>query len=196
MFLKTIPRIELLIIPCLVIALLVNIDRLEAMEILQSFSIYLEAVAILPQYHFVAKAKHIHKHVFRYLLALGIYKGLYLAHWTYLYCYFDKVFNNVWYRYNVASDIVQFLLFCGFFARVVPFLDFHGQKQHQGNLEKGDGVCEIEDGDRSRDEYPNCNISTIVLTPDTLTTNSEKVCIRRDIGVFCSRCGLQFIFGN
>ncbi|KOB70817.1 ER lumen protein-retaining receptor [Operophtera brumata] len=59
-------RIEFLLVPCLVLALLIN-HEFTVMEILWTFSIYLESVAILPQLFLVSKtgeAESITSHYF------------------------------------------------------------------------------------------------------------------------------------
>uniref|UniRef100_A0A182LV65 ER lumen protein-retaining receptor n=1 Tax=Anopheles culicifacies TaxID=139723 RepID=A0A182LV65_9DIPT len=71
---------EILILPCFVTALFVNY-RMEAFEILWSFSIFLEAVAILPQLDLICKTFHVEPWFKCYLLLLGSYRALYIVHW-------------------------------------------------------------------------------------------------------------------
>jgi hypothetical protein len=54
-------------------------------QVLWAFSIYLEAVAILPQLFLVAKTGEAENITSHYLFALGSYRALYLANWVYRY---------------------------------------------------------------------------------------------------------------
>ena len=153
----------------MVIALLVNYE-FTALEVFWAFSIYLEAVVMLPQFHFVAQAKYIHKHVLYYILALSVYKCLYIGHWLYRYNqtgHYDK--------FSVASGIVQFILYCDFFTRVLP---------HLGPKPRDDAIIvntiltpsDLETGALPGSGNFRDNISTIVLTPASLvTTTNDKV---------------------
>ena len=58
------------------------------MEILWTFSIYLESVAILPQLFMVQKTGEAESITSHYLFALGSYRGLYILNWIYRY-YFE-----------------------------------------------------------------------------------------------------------
>ena len=63
------------------------------MEILWTFSIYLESVAILPQLFMVQKTGEAESITSHYLFALGSYRGLYILNWIYRY-YFEG--KHVW----------------------------------------------------------------------------------------------------
>lgn len=95
-------RIEFLLLPCLVLALLINHDftvmevsagpifkhgRLVTLlntyfQVLWTFSIYLESVAILPQLFLVSKTGEAESITSHYLFALGSYRALYLLNWV------------------------------------------------------------------------------------------------------------------
>ena len=62
------------------------------MEILWTFSIYLESVAILPQLFMVQKTGEAESITSHYLFALGIYRFLYILNWIYRY-YVEGKFN-------------------------------------------------------------------------------------------------------
>jgi hypothetical protein len=84
-------RIELLLVPSLLLALLINAD-FTFIEILWTFSIYLEAVAILPQLFMLQRRGEAETITAHYLFALGSYRGLYILNWIYRYMtegYFD-----------------------------------------------------------------------------------------------------------
>lgn len=167
-------RTEILISACMIIALLINYT-FETIEVFWTFSMYLDAVALLPQFHFISKAGHVHKHVFWYITALGLYRALYICHWVYRYMHtneFDKL--------SVASGLIQFLLYLDFFTRVLPY-----SKKHESNssdIEANDEGIDNQRGSTEQEASNNnsqlkYNISTIVLTPATLmdTNNNDKV---------------------
>ena len=80
-------RIEFLLGPTALLALVLN-HEFSLMEILWTFSIYLEAVAILPQLFMVQKTGEAESITSHYLFALGSYRGLYILNWIYRY-YFE-----------------------------------------------------------------------------------------------------------
>ncbi|TFJ97304.1 ER lumen protein-retaining receptor 1-A [Platysternon megacephalum] len=77
-------RVEFLMVPTAVLAFLVNHD-FTPLEILWTFSIYLESVAILPQLFMVSKTGEAETITSHYLFALGIYRTLYLFNWIWRY---------------------------------------------------------------------------------------------------------------
>ncbi|CAO1382546.1 unnamed protein product [Diamesa hyperborea] len=102
-------RIEFLIIPCLILALLINHD-FTVMEVLWTFSIYLESVAILPQLFLVSKTGEAESITSHYLFALGSYRALYILNWIYRYVvetHYDLI--------AIFAGIVQTILYCDFF---------------------------------------------------------------------------------
>lgn len=102
-------RIEFLLIPCAILALLVNHD-FTVMEVLWTFSIYLESVAILPQLFLVSKTGEAESITSHYLFALGSYRALYLLNWVYRY------FSEAHYDLIVIfAGVVQTILYCDFF---------------------------------------------------------------------------------
>lgn len=74
-------RIEFLIIPCAVLALLIN-HEFSVLEVMWTFSIYLESVAILPQLFMVSKTGEAESITSHYLFALGSYRALYILNWV------------------------------------------------------------------------------------------------------------------
>ena len=85
-------RIEFLLGPVALLALVLN-HEFSLMEILWTFSIYLESVAILPQLFMVQKTGEAESITSHYLFALGSYRGLYILNWIYRY-YFEG--KHVW----------------------------------------------------------------------------------------------------
>jgi len=80
------------------------------MEILWTWSIYLESVAILPQLFMVSKTGEAETITSHYLFALGAYRGLYILNWIYRYVdesYYDLI--------AIFAGVVQTILYCDFF---------------------------------------------------------------------------------
>lgn len=73
---------EYLVGPCLILALLFHY-RLTVAEILWSFSIFLESVAILPQLFMLQRTGEAETITTHYLAALGAYRALYIPNWIY-----------------------------------------------------------------------------------------------------------------
>ena len=78
---------EFLLIPAALISLVIN-HSFDVMEILWTFSIYLESVAILPQLFMISKTGEAESITSHYLFALGAYRALYICNWAYrfLFC--------------------------------------------------------------------------------------------------------------
>jgi len=102
-------RIEFLIIPVSLLALVVN-HEFSPLEILWTFSIYLESVAILPQLFLVSKTGEAETITSHYLFCLGSYRALYLLNWIYRY-YFEGFYDLI----AIVAGIVQTVLYCDFF---------------------------------------------------------------------------------
>ena len=74
-------RTAFLVAPCALIALLTSTDR-SFMELAWTFSIVLEAVAILPQLVLLQRTGNVDNLTGHYVAALGTYRGLYLLNWV------------------------------------------------------------------------------------------------------------------
>ncbi|GAA6035180.1 hypothetical protein JCM8097_006406 [Rhodosporidiobolus ruineniae] len=83
-------RLEYLVGPCALLALIFNY-KFTLMEILWSFSIYLEAVAILPQLFMLQRTGEAEIITTHYIFALGAYRALYVPNWVYRYFTEDTV---------------------------------------------------------------------------------------------------------
>lgn len=91
--------------PAAVLALIFHY-QLTVMEVLWSFSIFLEALAILPQLFMVAKTGEAESITSHYLAALGSYRALYLVNWIIRYWqenHFDPI--------AVCAGVVQTILY-------------------------------------------------------------------------------------
>lgn len=102
-------RAEFLVVPVGGLSILVN-SEFTPLEILWTFSIYLESVAILPQLFMVSKTGEAESITSHYLFALGSYRLLYIFNWIYRYS-FEGFFDLI----AVVSGCVQTILYCDFF---------------------------------------------------------------------------------
>jgi ER lumen protein retaining receptor len=97
--------------PCAVLALLINQDHYSFMEILWTFSIYLEAIAILPQLIILQRYGEVENLQSNYVFSLGAYRAFYIINWVYRYS------TEMYYRQYIVwiSGIVQTALYADFF---------------------------------------------------------------------------------
>ncbi|PBK88505.1 ER lumen protein retaining receptor [Armillaria gallica] len=102
-------RIEYLLGPCVVLSFIFNY-KFSVTEILWSFSIFLESVAILPQLFMLQRTGEAETITTHYLAALGIYRALYIPNWIYRY-FTDGVVDPI----AVTAGIVQTGLYLDFF---------------------------------------------------------------------------------
>uniref|UniRef100_A0A5K3FN64 ER lumen protein-retaining receptor n=2 Tax=Mesocestoides corti TaxID=53468 RepID=A0A5K3FN64_MESCO len=102
-------RILYLIIPSFILALLVN-HQFSPVEVLWTFSIYLEAVAILPQLHMITKTGEAETITAHYLFALGSYRALYIVNWIYRY-----VNEDSYELIAIVAGSIQTVLYVDFF---------------------------------------------------------------------------------
>lgn len=77
---------EFLVVPCFVLALYLRDENVPS-EILWTFSIFLEAVAIIPQLDLLCKIDFIDNYSIGYLVPLGLYRIMYILNWAYRYHY-------------------------------------------------------------------------------------------------------------
>ena len=102
-------RVEFLLGPTAVLALVLN-HEFTVMEVLWTFSIYLESVAILPQLFMVSKTGEAESITSHYLFALGSYRALYIFNWVYRY-YFEGFYDII----AIVAGVVQTVLYFDFF---------------------------------------------------------------------------------
>lgn len=102
-------RIEFLLIPTVLLALLINHD-FTVLEVLWTFSIYLESVAILPQLFLVSKTGEAESITSHYLFALGSYRALYLINWIWRY-----IMESHYDLIAIIAGVIQTILYCDFF---------------------------------------------------------------------------------
>lgn len=79
-------------------------------QILWTFSIYLESVAIMPQLYMISKTGEAETITSHYLFALGLYRGLYIVNWVWRF-YTEQFYDWI----AIVAGVVQTLLYCDFF---------------------------------------------------------------------------------
>ncbi|GMY06407.1 ER lumen protein-retaining receptor B-like [Fagus crenata] len=99
-----------LILPSFVLAILIHRD-FNVIEVLWSFSLYLEAVAILPQLVLLQRSRNIDTLTGDYIFLLGAYRALYLLNWVYRF--FTEIHKILWIPW--VSGLVQTVLYADFF---------------------------------------------------------------------------------
>lgn len=102
-------RIEYLVGPSVILGLIFNY-KISVIEILWSFSIFLEAVAILPQLFMLQRTGEAETITTHYLAALGVYRALYIPNWIYRY-FTEGTVDPI----AVTAGIVQTGLYLDFF---------------------------------------------------------------------------------
>ncbi|CAN1269536.1 ER lumen protein-retaining receptor B [Linum perenne] len=95
-----------LVLPCLILALFIH-EKFTFLEVMWTFSIFLEAVVILPQLVLLQRTRNIDNLTGQYVFLLGAYRALYILNW--IYRYFTEPNYIHWIR------IVQTLLYADFF---------------------------------------------------------------------------------
>ncbi|CAB4489271.1 ER lumen protein-retaining receptor 1 variant 2 [Rhizophagus irregularis] len=102
-------RIEFLLGGSVILALIFNYDFIP-MEILWSFSIFLESVAILPQLFMLSRTGEAETITTHYIFALGGYRALYLCNWLWRYIFDGHVEVYAW-----IAGVIQTALYSDFF---------------------------------------------------------------------------------
>lgn len=98
-----------LIVPCILLAMLVP-RSFTFMDIMWTFSIFLEAVAIFPQLVLLQRYRNIDNLTGNYVFLLGTYRALYLVNWIY------RFLEDHQYRWIPwLSGIVQTGIYADFF---------------------------------------------------------------------------------
>ena len=100
-----------LIVPSALLGIAINQDHTSPFEMVWAFSIYLEAVAILPQLFMLQKQGGAENLTSHYVMLLGLYRLFYLFNWVYRYATEENYMQViVW-----VSGIVQTALYLDFF---------------------------------------------------------------------------------
>ncbi|CAN8290841.1 unnamed protein product [Cochlearia groenlandica] len=107
--LDTFPH-QYVLLACFVLALLLH-QKFTYQEVCWAFSIYLEAVAILPQLVMLQRSGNVDNLTGQYVLFLGAYRGLYVINW--IYRYFTEDHFTSWIA--CGSGLIQTALYADFF---------------------------------------------------------------------------------
>ncbi|KAN0062752.1 endoplasmic reticulum retention protein [Thecaphora frezii] len=102
-------RLEYLAGPALLLSLIFNY-KFTFSEVMWTFSIYLEAVAILPQLFMLQRTGEAETITTHYLFALGAYRALYIPNWIYRY-FSENTVDPI----SIISGLVQTGLYLDFF---------------------------------------------------------------------------------
>ena len=102
-------RVEYLLGAAAVLAIITP-SKYTFLEIMWTFSIWLESVAILPQLFMLRRTGEAETITGHYLFALGIYRALYIPNWVWRYASGGKL---EWVA--VVAGIIQTLLYTDFF---------------------------------------------------------------------------------
>ncbi|KAL0092656.1 ER lumen protein retaining receptor [Phycomyces blakesleeanus] len=103
-------RIEYLLGGSIILGLVFT-SKYTIIEVLWSFSLWLESVAILPQLFMLQKTGEAETITTHYLFALGAYRGLYTINW--IYRHFYEKHSTDWIVW--AAGILQTALYSDFF---------------------------------------------------------------------------------
>lgn len=101
-------RFEWLVLSCAALAALFSADW-TLPELCWTFSIYLEAVAIVPQMYLIYRSLEVRKVIGYYLIAMGTYRAIYCANWA---CRF--MFENKFDFVSVSGGIAQTIIYALF----------------------------------------------------------------------------------
>ncbi|CBY23225.1 unnamed protein product [Oikopleura dioica] len=102
-------RIEFILVPAVGMAFLVHHD-FNITELLWTFSIYLESVAIMPQLQMIAETGEAESITSHYLFFQGAYRALYIINW-----YWRFTHENFVDKIAVVAGCVQTVLYMDFF---------------------------------------------------------------------------------
>ncbi|KDO26147.1 hypothetical protein SPRG_08508 [Saprolegnia parasitica CBS 223.65] len=111
------------VLPCAILAIIFN-ERFEVLEILWTFSIYLEAVAIVPQLILLQRHGEVENLTSNYVVLLGMYRGFYLLNWIYRAAT-ESQYHTIWLMF--IAGIVQTGLYVDFFY-YYAISKYHGKK--------------------------------------------------------------------
>ena len=104
------------VLPCFLIAIVTHLlshkHGFNIMELLWTFSIYLEAIAILPQLIVLQRYREVENLTGNYIFFMGSYRALYIANWIY------RAYHEPFYQHHFVvyfCGILQTLLYADFF---------------------------------------------------------------------------------
>lgn len=142
-------------LPCAVLAFMTHIagsSRFDILELLWTFSIYLESIAILPQLLVLRKYRLVENLTGKFMLLLGLYRFFYILNWIYR-AHHEPMYQHRFVVY--ICGVIQTLLYADFFyqyARAIRFCgcyrdDTRTNNYMSGVLDDDDVMSEEEDDD-------------------------------------------------
>jgi len=112
-------KVQLLLPGCALLALVLNDHNVSDsyfscfQSFLWAFSIYAEAIAVVPQMLMLSRKKIVENLTANYIFALGIYRGMYLINWAYRW--FVDPISGTEFLIKVAAGLIQTGLYVQFF---------------------------------------------------------------------------------
>jgi len=103
-------RIEFLLLAAGLLAIFIN-HEFVVMEVFWTFSVYLEAVSIIPQLSVSSHGKSVEPVILLYLAALGCHKLFYIFNW--IHRYYNEGFYDI---IAISAGIVQTAIHANFFV--------------------------------------------------------------------------------
>ncbi|KAL4562215.1 hypothetical protein LXL04_034413 [Taraxacum kok-saghyz] len=103
-------KYQFLVLASFLLALVLH-EKFTFLEIFWAFSIYLEAVAILPQLVLLQRSGNVDNLTGQYVFFLGAYRALYIVNW--IYRYVTETRFNGW--ISCISGLIQTTLYADFF---------------------------------------------------------------------------------
>jgi len=101
-----------LLAPCCLVALVTSyLQGFDLIECLWDFSVYLEAIAIVPQLTMLHRQGEVENLTGNYVFFLGIYRALYIVNWVYR-SYFEPLYKHNYVVYG--AGVLQTLLYIDF----------------------------------------------------------------------------------
>ena len=97
---------------CLAVLTMLVRQSFDVIELLWTFSIYLEAIAIVPQLIVLQRFREVENLDGHYIFFLGAYRGLYILNWIYR-SYYEQYYHHNWIVYIAGG--IQTMLYADFF---------------------------------------------------------------------------------
>ncbi|KAL7576602.1 hypothetical protein ACA910_005543 [Epithemia clementina (nom. ined.)] len=105
------------VLPCAVVATVTHLlgsglEKFDVLELLWTFSIYLESISILPQLIVLQRYREVENLTGNYVFFMGAYRALYIVNWIYR-ANTEKGYKHHWVVY--FCGVLQTLLYADFF---------------------------------------------------------------------------------
>lgn len=104
------------VLPCFIVAAITHLVgsnfQLDVLDLLWTFSIYLESIAILPQLIVLQRFREVENLTGNYIFFMGAYRAFYILNWIYR-AYNEPAYKHHWVAY--FCGVLQTLLYADFF---------------------------------------------------------------------------------